>query len=140
MDNQRAHEKAKRWDTYVRVETMRWRISIAPDGRVSFLAPCEELNRTELYVNSRYNSRAGVMALGRLLGVLLAILRRQGPASLPEVSFDPESPGLGMVSRHMAKNPYVLRAFQDEGLYLIGLSDESIRFRRYSRQNDNEGR
>ena len=98
---------------------------------MSFLAPCEELKRTELYVDSRYNTRAGVMALGRLLGVLLAVLRRPGPASLSEVSFDPESPGLGMVFRHMAKNPHVLQAFQREGLYLVGLSDEAIRFRRH---------
>lgn len=140
MDNQRAHKEARRWVTYVRVETMPWRISIAAHGRVSFLAPCEELKRTDLYVDSRYNTRAGVMALGRLLRVLLAVLRRPGPASLSEVSFDPESPGLGMVFRHMAKNPHVLEAFQREGLYLVGLSDEAIRFRRYSRQDDNGGR
>jgi hypothetical protein len=108
---------------------MPWRISIAADGRVSFLAPCEESKKAELYVDSRYNTRAGVIALGRLLGVLLEVLRRPGPASLPEVSFDPESAGLGMVFRHMAKNPHVLEAFQREGLYLIGVSGEAIRFR-----------
>ena len=140
MDDRGAHEEAGRWVTYTRLDGMAWCIAITSDGQVSFLAPSDESKKAGHYVDSRYNTRAGVMALGRLLGVLLAVLRRPGPASLPEVSFDPESPGLGMVFRHMAKNPHVLEAFQREGLYLIGLSDEAIRFRRYSRQDDNGGR
>jgi hypothetical protein len=71
------------------------------------------------------------MALGRLLAVLLAILRQPELVSLPELSFNPESPAFGMVFRHMAKNPHVLEAFQREDLYLIDPSGATIRFRRY---------
>ena len=130
MDNQQARKDAGRWVTYIHVDGNPWRISIETDGRVSFLAHCDASKKSGHYVDSRYNTRAGVMALGRLLGVLLLILRAPGPARLPEVSFDPESPALGMAFRRMTQNPYVLKAFQREGFRLVGRSVEAIRFRR----------
>jgi hypothetical protein len=130
MDNRRAREDAGCWVTYLRVDERSWRVSIEPDGRVSFLTPCEESKKTGYYVDSRYNTQAGVMALGQLLGALLMILRDPGPARLPEVSFDPESPALGMAFRRITQNPYVLEAFQREGLRLVGRSVEAIRFLR----------
>jgi hypothetical protein len=54
--------------------------------------PLTNPKKEHCYVGSRHNTRAGVMALGQLLGMLLTILRRTGPASLPEISFDPGSP------------------------------------------------
>ena len=131
MDDLGAQKEVGRWVTYSRLDGVAWCIAIASDGQVAFLAPCDESKKADHYVDSRYNTRAGVMALGRLLGVLLAILHRSGPASLPEASFDPESPAFGMVFRHMTQNPWILEAFRREGLYLVGLSGEAIRFRRY---------
>ena len=133
------HDGAGWWMTYTRQHGMTWCICIESDGRVSFLAPCDESKKADPCVDSRYNTRAGVMALGRLPGILLGILRRPGPASLPEVSFDPGSPAFGRVFRHMTQNPRILRAFQREGLYLVALSGEAIRFRRYSRRHNGEG-
>jgi hypothetical protein len=140
MDDLSAKEEVGRWVTYSRLDGVPRCIAIASDGRVSFLARCDESRKAGHYIDSRYSTRASVMALGRLLGVLLAILHRRGPASLPEVSFDPESPALGMVFRHMTQNPWILDAFRQEGLHLVGVSGESIRFRRHSRHKDTEGR
>jgi len=140
MDDLGAQEEVRRWVTYTRLDGTAWCIAIVSDGRVSFRVPCDESEEASHYVDSRYSTRAGVMALGRLLGVLLAILRRRGPTSLPEVSFDPESPAFGMAFRHMTRNPWILEAFRREGLYLVGLSGEAIRFRRHSRHKDTEGR
>ncbi|KAF0285811.1 hypothetical protein BA899_01130 [Spiribacter sp. SSL99] len=140
MDDLSAKEEVGRWVTYSRLDGTAWCVAIASDGRVSFLVPCDESEKASPDVDSRYSTRAGVLAPGRLLGVLLAILRRRRPASLPEVSFDPESPALGMVFRHMTQNPWILDAFRQEGLHLVGVSGESIRFRRHSRHRDTEGR
>jgi hypothetical protein len=131
-----AHEEARGWATYVRIDETPWCISIELDGRVSFLTSLDESKKADHFVDSRYNTRAGVVALGRLLGGLLETLRQVGSKSVHEVSFDPESPAFGMVFRHMAKNTEVLEAFEREGLYLCDFSEEVIRFRRYPQRHE----
>ncbi len=130
MDNERVHKAASQWVTYARVYGRSWRIAISLSGEVSFLTACDQSKTPGHYVNSRYNTRAGVIALGRLLGSLIMVLRHSGGGNLSEVSFDPESPSLGMAFRHIAKNPLVLDAFELEGYLLTSPSDDAIRFQR----------
>lgn len=116
------HKEASRWVTYARVDRRSWCITIAYTGGVSFLTAYDQSKTPARHVDTRYNTRSGVIALGRLLGVLLTILRGAGPNRPPEVSFDPESSALGMPFRHIAKNPLVLNALKHEGYGLISLS------------------
>lgn len=132
MDNEGVHKEASRWVTYARVDGRSWCITIASSGEVSFLTACDQSKTPGPYVDSRYNTRAGVMVIRELLGILLAIIRRPGLIRLPEVSFDPESPALGMAFRHIAKNPLVLNAFECEGYRLTSHRGDVVLFQRRS--------
>ncbi|WP_172973146.1 hypothetical protein [Spiribacter salilacus] len=125
--NSGVDEEASWWVTYIRVDGRSWRIDITPIGAVCFLTACDQSKDAGRYVDSRCNTRAGVMALGQLLGALLLMLRQSGPSSSPEIWFDPESPAFGMAFRHVAKNPLVLEAFEREGYRLIVLGGEVAR-------------